>query len=242
MSDNQVENIGGPGFWGHSLVGLTALRGNRFASCGYEPGDLASTTVWIDSVDTMGELRIEECSVLDTGISANGEIAVDQPAWSVALLGTSCALRGNRVSYSDVNRLTLDRDHRALVMVGPLYYQGFGLGTAQVEGNWFLGPAPSALVELTQVPINEQLALRFNRAIFSANVCQHIAPVEGGRTVSLIVARSTVQGNQVMATSNIPSFDFGNIGRTVFLGNFTQGGVINWTPFPVQFLDFNQLA
>lgn len=250
VTGNRVENLEGPGLWAAALTGQAAMRGNRFASCGYAPGALASATVWVDCLDLAGELRLEDCEVLDTGISLDQKDVVAQPAWGVFLLGTSCAVRGNRIAYTDINRLGLDQDHRALVMVGPFAYRNIGLGTAQVEGNWFMGPAPVVLVSMVQVPLlQDVLFLRFDRVMFSDNVCQHVGLADGGpadgqgsRTVMLAAARSTVQGNQVAAIPAVPSFDFDGTGRTVFLGNFTQGPVINWAPFPVNFNTLNQFG
>jgi hypothetical protein len=254
VAGNRVENLEGPGLWASALVGQAAMRGNRFTSCGYAPGSLASTTVWVDCLDLAGELRLEDCEIVDTGVSLDGKDAVAQPAWGAFLLGTSCAVRGNRIAYNNIQRLGLAQDHRALVLVGPFAYREFSLGTAQVEGNWFMGPAPVMLVSVVQVPLlQDVLLLRFDRATFSDNVCQHLGVGDGGpaggpaggqpsRTVLLAATRSTVQGNQVASIPPVPSFDFDNTGRTVFLGNFTQGPVINWTPFPVHFNTLNQFG
>jgi nitrous oxidase accessory protein NosD len=249
---NRVEDFAGPGLMAFAASGISTLHGNRFASCAQQPGPLAAVSVAILSDDLASHVRLQDCEIIDTGVSLEGEPMVAQPAWGAFFLATACTVQDCNVSYTDPLQLGLANDHRALVLVGPPFYVTgeilLEFGRATVSGNTFLGPAPQELVSVVRLPLTNNFGLGFNRVIFSDNHCQHLAspevnPTNGlsvSRTVGMGASRSTVQGNQVESFPTASSFDFQNTGRTVFLGNFIRGPVIRWTPFPNNFQNFNQ--
>ncbi|MDY7091985.1 MAG: DUF6519 domain-containing protein [Acidobacteriota bacterium] len=257
VAGNEVADQAGPGFAGILLSGQTTLQGNRFTACSYQPSGLPAVGVAALCDDPAGQVHFQNCEVLDTGISPNGEVVLSQAVGGVVLWAMTCTVQDNRIQYTNSQQLGLAFDHRALVLLGaPIYTTNdlvIGFGRALVEGNSFVGPAPQALVSVLRLPVSEQLSFGFNWVTFSDNQCLHLAnPAAGGPTVGdtilqsdsvtvhLAASRSTVQSNQVASFPVAASFDFEHLGRTVLLGNFLQGPVIRWNPFPLNFGELNQ--
>jgi uncharacterized protein DUF6519/parallel beta helix pectate lyase-like protein len=246
VAGSRCEGLTGAGLLAIGLLGNTVIRGCRFASCGFAPaGGAPSIAAMGVTAGASGEIVFEECEVLDAGVSLDGATAAE-PSWGVALWGARCAVRSNRVAYSSPLARDPQADSRALVLLGPLSFLGgqgrIAFGSALVLDNDFSGPGRNMLVDVARLGIG-QFDFRFDRVTFSNNACQHFVAAGAGqnlRTVSLVGERLSVVGNQVEATQPIPSVDFNNQGRAVLIGNFTRGPIVNWVPFPANFLALNQ--
>jgi nitrous oxidase accessory protein NosD len=248
VTGGRCEALSGAGLLAIGTLGNTIVRGCRFGSCALTPGVAIAVAVVTDA-----EVVFEECEVLDAGTSLDGA-ATAEPAWGAFLWATRCAVRSNRITYTSPLSRNLAADNRALVLLGPLAFAAGvvsgdptapvrATGSALVLDNDFSGPAIDSLVNVARLQLPNRVEYRFNRVTFSNNVCQHFAPERDDlRTVSLAASRLSVVGNQVEAPRLVRSVDFNNLGRAVYVGNFTSGEVINWTQFPAPVGSFNQFG
>jgi hypothetical protein len=191
-----------------------------------------------------GELAIESCEILNTGVSADGE-TIQQPAYGIlGLLVLQCRIQGNHVTYAQTER-DFEREDRALWLWGLFDFQATDLltigYTAQVLDNKFIGTGASALVQFTEVSLARNLFARFERVLFNHNHCWHWPgpPDDGKGTVELRGRRAIVMGNSIKALTQFFSINFNGIPGT-FVGNATdhppvQAGAVIPTPIG----DFN---
>jgi hypothetical protein len=92
----------------------------------------------------------------------------------------------------------------------------------QILGNKFVGPGQSALVQLQQRSMPNNLLNRFERVFLNNNYCMHVtgALQTGAATVKLVGRSATVMGNHIKAvTPKFPSVDFANSLPGPFIGN-----------------------
>jgi hypothetical protein len=118
---------------------------------------------------------------------------------------------------------------------------------AQIADNKFIGTGRSALVQLLEFQINDNIFIRFERVSFDQNYCMHLTPPEpqdrdNDATVRLVGRRAIVMGNHVKATTlGWKSVNFNNMPGP-FIGNVTAGGAIRHPDFPVTQANFNLIA
>jgi parallel beta-helix repeat protein len=244
LANNRIENMSGPGVLLGSLLGATAITGNRIVSCGFD-----SFTFGIIVLFAFGEVRVLANEVLNTGVSLD-ETRVEQPAVGLMLLLVLEALvEGNLVSQTNFGLPNRDfnAEDRALAAHGLMDFRvtdnivlGFPI---QIVDNNFIGPGRTHLVELRQMQINDNLFFRFERVTFSDNHCWHWVGEQNREdlaTVRLVGRRAIVMGNHVKATAFRPAFDFNNMTGT-YIGNDTEGRrTIRFNQFPTPEANFNR--
>lgn len=244
FTQNRVEDMRNWGFLGLQFIGKVAIIENHFASCGYQQ----TPSIGIGISGVFGELAIESCHVIDTGVSPDGSI-ITQPSWQIiGDLVLDCRIQGNLVNYSNAQLLDTNLEDRALWLRGFLDFEVtleniqsvFGF-SAQVLDNKFLGPGFSSLVEFQELEINENIFVRFERVFFNNNFCWHVSTTRDSQraTVRLAGRRAIVMGNHIKASTGFLSVDFQNI-PGVFVGNITEGGALNFNDFPTPEASFNR--
>jgi len=224
LSGNRLDDLPGAGITGYLLYGTVTMTGNRVLNCSYE----GRAAMGIGVALHLGELQIESCEVMNTGVSPDGETIV-QPAFGiVGLYVLESRIQGNLVSYSNLDRRNVDAEDRALYLMGLMEYQlsdRIVLGwAAQVVDNKFSGTGATALIEFLEQPIGN-LVVRFERVVFNNNYCFHWTrpQQDDGVTVLLRGRSAIVMGNHIKSLGSGLSVLFGGV-RGIFLGNDTQGG------------------
>lgn len=244
VTENRVENMGNWGLLGMHMFGKVAVTENRFIACGYEQ----SPAIAIGVSEHLGELHVESCEVMNTGISPDGE-TTSALAWGIfADLVLECRIQSNLVTYSNAAAVDPNQEHRALWLRGFLEsVTTFGSGqlvfgfSAQVLDNKFLGPGLSALVEIAQQVVTDNAFRRFERVFFNNNFCWHWSvPQDRAATISLVARSAIVMGNHIKANGPLPSVDFHNIKDAVYMGNIAQTDPINFGGIPTPVPDFNR--
>jgi hypothetical protein len=144
-------------------------------------------------------------------------------------------IESNLITYSNLQDRAVSAEDRALRLRGSLEYVinlaqtrlvvGFAV---QVANNRFIGTGASALVEIWQTQINDNIFGRFERVLYTGNHHGHAAiPTDVDRaaaTVSLSGRHCSIMGNHVKAT--VPSFRSYNLHNMEgpFIGNASQSG------------------
>ncbi len=228
--------------------GNTALLGNRVRNCGYASVLSIGIGVYAEEVwtPTGAHLRIEDCEVVDTGISADGNQVTTVNAIGIGGWIPACQISGNRVGYTQLAKLELLNEHRALLLIGPLalrYLTGSGeiaymFGSAQVDDNHFCGPGRSQLVEFRRIQYTDTIDLRFEKVTFNNNVCNHLNAEASdlGATVRLWGGHLIVMGNHVKAAAKVNAMSLSNRNKISLMGNITTGDYIQTgtvTPLPI---------
>lgn len=232
--------------------GTTALLKNRVFNCGYAPNFALGIGIYAEEVLTPSgaHLRIEDCEVLDTGISADGSQITTANAVGIGGWMPACQISGNRIGYTQPVTLEPLNEHRALLLIGPLALRFIGgagefaymFGSAQVSDNHFSGPGRTHLVEFMRIVINDNIDLRFEKVIFSNNICDHLSAEANprGATVLLWGGHLIAMGNHIKAAANVNAMSLTNRPKIVLMGNITTGDYINTgtvTPLPI--INFN---
>ncbi|MDX2506787.1 MAG: DUF6519 domain-containing protein [Gammaproteobacteria bacterium] len=244
FSHNRVDNMRDWGFLGLQFVGSVAITHNRITSCGYQQ----TPAIGIGVSGVSGELAIESCQVIDTGVSPDGSI-INQPAWQIiGDLVLQCKVQGNLVNYSNAALLATNLEDRALWLRGFIDFQStqnniqqvFGF-SAHVLDNKFLGTGLTALVEFQELRMTDNAFIRFERVFFNNNFCWHVSstPTSQRATVKLAGRSAIVMGNHIKANNGFSSVDFQDV-PGVFVGNITEGGTLNFNEFPVPEQNFNR--
>ena len=228
--------------------GNTALLGNRVRNCGYAPNFSIGIGVYAEEVltPTGTLLRIEDCEVVDTGISADGNQVTTVSAIGIGGWIPACQISGNRVGYTQPAMLEPVNEHRALLLIGPLalgFIGGAGeiaymFGSAQVDDNHFRGPGRSQLVEFRRIQYTDNIDLRFEKVTFNNNVCDHLSAEASnlGATVRLWGGHLIAMGNHVKAAANVNAMSLSNRNKIALMGNITTGDYIQTgtvTPLPI---------
>lgn len=233
--------------WGAISImgfGKFAFTDNRLVSCGYQ--DRPSIGVGISL--QFGELALESCEVMNTGVSPD-HATVSALAWGLfADLVLEARVQSNLVTYANAALLDVNQEHRALWLRGWLEQEinlaagQIGVGfSAQVLDNKFIGPGRSALVEVAQLVVTDQLRRRFERVFFNNNFCWHMSmPADKTATVSLFCRSAIVMGNHIKVMATIPSVDFHGIKDAVYMGNIAQTNPANFGGIPAPISGFNK--
>lgn len=235
--------------------GSVALLENRVLNCGYFSALSFGIAVYAEEVWTPSgaHLRIEDCEVIDTGISADGSQVTTVNAIGIGGLVPACQINNNRVGYTQPDKLDPLNEHRALLLIGPLcfyYFTGPGeiaymFGSALVNGNHFSGPGLSQLVEFMRIDLPDygslHFDLRFEKVTFSNNICDHFSAEANpqGASVRLWGGYLIAMGNHVKAAANVNAMSLANR-KAALMGNVTTGnftGTNNVTPVPI--INFN---
>ncbi|MBI4003188.1 MAG: right-handed parallel beta-helix repeat-containing protein [Nitrospira defluvii] len=243
-SQNRIEDMR---HWGViSLVGFAkcALTDNRILSCGYQQ----SPSIGIGVSLQLGELHVESCEVMNTGLSPDNT-TISQLAWGIfADLALETRVQSNLVTYANAALLDANQEHRALWMRG-WWEQVITLGagqlvfgfSAQILDNKFLGPGRSALIELAQLSVADTVFRRFERVFFNNNFCWHASVAgQGMATVSLVGRSAIVMGNHIKTTVPISSVDFHGMKEAVYMGNIAQANPVNFGGIPAPISGFNK--
>ena len=234
--------------------GATALLANRVLNCGYAPKFSIGIGVFAEELwaPTGAHLRIEDCEVIDTGISDDGSQTTTVSAIGIGGWMPACQISGNRVGYTRAGKLDPSQEHRALWLMGPFaicYKTAKGefvnsFGSAQVSDNHLRGPGRSHLMEFMRAdfPISPGSPLVFSfcfeKVIFNNNVCDHLSAEanEHGASVRLWGGQLIAMGNHVKAAANVNAMSLGNRFEIALMGNITTGDYINTgtvTPSPI---------
>ena len=243
-SQNRVEDMR---HWGIlSLVGFAkcALTENRVLNCGYQQ----APSIGIGASQQLGELCVESCEVMNTGVSPDNA-TISALSWGViADLILEARVQSNLITYANAALLDANQEHRALWMRGWLE-QAITLGSgqlvfgfsAQILDNKFLGPGRTALVEVAQQNVSDNLFRRFERLFFSNNFCWHFSvAAQGTATVSLSARSAIVMGNHIKTNVPIPSVDFHGMKEAVYMGNLAQANPVNFGGLPSPISGFNR--
>ena len=110
-----------------------------------------------------------------------------------------------------------------------------------MSGNRFNGPGRSALVELRELRITDNVVRRFERVAVSNNYFDHsLARVATDTTATLQLTgrRAICQGNHFKSQSAVPSVNFNRV-RSTYLGNVAMAPPINFLGVPAVLGDFN---
>jgi nitrous oxidase accessory protein NosD len=243
---NRISGLSQGGMMIGPVEGATSIVENRIESCGYRGlGAFGAFSLLV--MNAAGNVHIESCDIVDTGVSED-ESEVMQPAFGIfGLFLMECLVQGNRVTYVKpaIEKRNEKSEDRALLLIGHLEWtvsDNIRLGfPAQVVDNKFVGPGLTHLVEFLQLPVTDLVFRRFERVTFSNNYCWHwnIRAAETGGTVSLRGRRAVVMGNQVKANAPLPSFNFNGM-TGIYVGNDTDGGVAGFSDFPTPASDFNR--
>jgi nitrous oxidase accessory protein NosD len=232
VSHNVVENTRGLGLCGIYPLETMTVTHNRFVSCGYEIWPFSGVFIGFG----FGDLCVESCEVVNTGISRDGKQVASGPVYGIiAYVVPSCRISKNRIAYTNPAKLDLTKEHRALALVGYLSYANrdtkrtdiLAFGSAMVVDNFFSGPGLSHLVEFIQLQITDNIDLRFEKVIFSNNNCEHTTESKNGATVSLWGSHLIVMSNHVKALPAYSSIDFNWCTKVALIGNVTTGGFDN---------------
>lgn len=243
---NRVENMRTIGFYAVQLLGTTHIQENRFLSCGFQ-GEALQGAISIGVGQAFGQLHIESCEVVNTGISPDGTIVLQPAAGIAAVYVLECLIQGNLVTYTNMAIEGFDpgAEDRALLLLGLLELQvtdNFRIGyAAQIVDNKFSGPGFSSLVEFREQSVSPREFIRFERVTFSNNFCWHwsVQASDNTGTVSLRGRSAIVMGNHVKANTRIPSFDF-NAVPGIYIGNDVDVPPIGFAEFPSPASSFNR--
>ncbi|HET9916269.1 MAG TPA: right-handed parallel beta-helix repeat-containing protein, partial [Candidatus Binatia bacterium] len=244
FSQNRVEDMRNYGFIAMAGLAKCALLENRFLSCGYAQ----APAIGIGVSQHFGELHIESCEVMDTGV-APGNQTISPLAWGIfADYVLEARVQSNNVTYANAALLDANLEHRALWLRGFLE-QAINLGagqfvfgfSAQILDNKFLGPGRSALVETAQLQVTDRIIRRFERVFFNNNFCWHVSvAAQPAATVSLVGRSAVVMGNHIKAHFLLPSVDFHGMKDAVYMGNIAQTGPANFAGIPTPVSGFNK--
>lgn len=228
--------------------GTTVLLKNRLFNCGYLSLFSVGIGVYDEEVwaPSGAHLRIEGCEVVDTGISADGSQVSTLGVIGMGGWMPACQISGNHIGYTQTGKLDALKEHRALLLIGPLalyYATGSGeiaymFGSAQINNNHFHGPGRTHLVEFMRIAITPNIDLRFEKLSFSNNNCDHIDAESDSKNASIGLwgGHLIVMGNHVKAAPNVNAMSLANRNKIALMGNITTGDYINTgvvTPLPI---------
>ena len=245
ITGNRIDDCALWGILGFAVAARCDIIENRITSCGYA----LALGIGIGVIFALGDLHIESNEVMDTGLLAGNDQA-SATAWGIyGELVLEATVENNLVTYTNALVRDPTREDRALRMRGLIDLQitdnlAFGF-PIQVTSNKFIGTGQTALVEIPQFAIGQNLFVRFERVSFDHNYCMHISPpdVSDSRaTVSLVGRRAIVMGNHIKATTpRYFSVDFnGTVGP--YIGNVTAGDTLQHVDFPVPAGNFNMVT
>lgn len=228
-----------------------SLHGNQVSHCGYSGLSIGIAALSDDILMPAGAVvQIQDCTICDTGISAQAGQVTQGAAIGIGGWVSAVQVTGNRIGYAGTPALDVSREHRALLLMGPIGLRlerepspnGRVSSSALISGNTLRGPGASALVELLRLSINDNFDFRFEKVSFSNNVCEHLDGVRSdlAATVRLAGAHLIAMGNHVAASPEVFSMSLANRPQVALMGNVTTGGYIQvGTVKPTPISDFN---
>lgn len=243
-SGNRIEDMSQWGVISLFGFGRYAFTNNRVLSCGYQ----ATPAIGFGASVQIGELAVESCEIMNTGVSPDNQ-TISTLCWGLfADLVLEARVQSNLITYANAALLKADNEHRAAWLRGWME-QVINLGSgqlvfgfsAQVLDNKFIGPGRSALVEIQQMQVSDNLRRRFERIFFNNNFCWHMSVAADDKaTVSLFCRSAVVMGNHIKMVGPIPSVDFHGLKDAVYLGNMAQSQPINFGGIPTPISGFNK--
>ena len=244
FSQNRVEDMRNWGLIGLNWLAKAVLAENRFLSCSYQQ----APAIGIGISQHFGELHVESCEVMNTGVSPDNA-TISPLAWGIfADYVLEARVQSNNVTYANAALMDANQEHRALWLRGSLeQVVNLGAGqlvfgfSAQILDNKFLGPGRSALVETAQQSVTDNLFRRFERVFFNNNFCWHVSvAAQPAATVSLVGRSAIVMGNHIKTNVLIPSVDFHGMKDAVYAGNIAQTNPANFGGVPSPIPGFNK--
>ena len=116
FSQNRVEDMRDYGLIAMQGLAKFAIIENRFLSCGYQQ----APAIGIGVSQHFGELHIESCEVMNTGVSPDNA-TVSKLAWGIfADFVLEARVQSNNVTYANAALLDANQEHRALWLRGSL--------------------------------------------------------------------------------------------------------------------------
>jgi len=237
VSHTVIENMAIAGLIGAGLLESTRLTHNRVTYCGYlSVNSIIGSGIAI--VASLTDLCIESCEVLNIGLEQDEQQRVNPEAtWGIAAIAVPfCRISQNAVGYTDLNRLNQlnsSKEHRALGLIPPFQPITPGapqipIGIATLTDNLFAGLGLSALVQIYGIQLTDNIAIGFEKVIFSNNVSQHLGNLAAFTAVSnpanVFIAGQhlIVMGNHIKETPKTrDSFYFNYHVKAVYIGNLT---------------------
>ena len=246
VSTNRIHDTTLFGVFGMFLIGRSDFVENRLTACANQ----TRLAIGLGVLLVIGELHVEANEVMNTGMTPDNNL---QAGRTIGIFGgfvLEARIESNLVTHTDALQRDPQREDRALLLGGLFEFSvafapdSFVFGfPVQITANKFIGTGRRALVELVQFPINDNLALRFERVFFNENYCSHVSTEfndDGRATVFLVGRAAVVMSNQIKATMpRFPSVNFNGM-RGPFIGNITRGGAIGHVDFPAPENAFNQ--
>jgi hypothetical protein len=212
--------------------GALNVTHNRIVNCGWIPvapdiqGGIFAFSAEIAGFTGTGQLRIESCEVIESGVGVDGKFAAGAVRGIHAWV-PSCQILSNRVVCVNPG-LPVAQEHRALLLLGPLSFirAEYPVSAAVVANNVFRGPGRTHLVQIFDQRITDGIHFWFPRIAFNGNFCDHLA-VEGGNVVTVQLSGQHVaaSANQVVAPSGVRSIDGTGSVRASVVGNVTTGAI-----------------
>lgn len=251
-SHNVIENMAIAGLTGSGLLESTRLIHNRITYCGYlSVNGLIGSGIAI--LNSLTDLCIESCEVLNIGLERDGQQRSNpELTWGIVAIAVPfCRISHNAVGYTDLNRLKQlnpSKEHRALGLTPPsqpvnLNVPQAPVGIATITDNLLVGLGLSALVQIYGAQLTDNIAIGFEKVIFSNNVSQHLgdaAFVTTPNVANVFIAGQhlIVIGNHIKETLRTrASFYFNYHKKAVYIGNLTSDDLIEQSSLsPNQFV------
>jgi len=236
ISDNRIEQMQTIGINCTFASNIICSR-NYVRHCGHSPhsepfSNLLSSNGAVIVAYSFG-IMIENCEIIQTGVSVDTNIYVNESITGLLLYGVNdCIVQGNRIGYPSTRKIPLDNslEHRAMLLVPiPLvlpYINDFN-DRVQVQNNQINGVGNKHLVEFTTADLTLggiTNTIKFGQLIFSNNMCEHLAPSAADvelekATVMVNAVKSVISGNHINRINYIPSFNLNSANDMVVIGN-----------------------
>ena len=212
--------------------GELSVCSNEFNRCSNGRNRTALAPIVINGVN--GHLMLQANRIIDTGIGDDGSPTgfVQYGAW--AFMVRQAQIAGNHIGYTDPQRLDPALEHRALFLVG-LEDSGKATYNLQLADNQFVGPGQTALVEIEQRRLSDNVFQRFGAVQINQNYFNHYqrAPHDGTSATVIVHGRDvTVQNNQFESLGQVPTANFAAAERVIYMGNIGTAPPINLTAGP----------
>jgi uncharacterized protein DUF6519/parallel beta helix pectate lyase-like protein len=243
---NSITNVAAFGIIAALTVAQTSFVENHVSNA----GSVGNLPFALGGLLVLGEWHVEANEVINTGAPIDG---ATNPNPVFGILGTlilESRIDANIVTYSSPQLLPDGREDRALLIQSLLEFAINLANTSrrigfpcQITNNKFIGKGLSALVEMRETALTDNLRIRFERVFFNHNYCLHSGPgneASGNASVILEGFAGVVMGNQVKTENGLmPSVNMSNMAGTM-VGNITTSGFIQDPNFPVPETDFNR--
>src|SRR3569623_753802 len=219
--------------------GAAALTANRVLGGGFATAVSVGIGIFAEELlaPVGAHARLDGCEVIDTGISADGSVLTTANAVGIGNRLAGCQLTGNRVGYTQPAKLDAAKEHRALLLSGPLAMHiatgaaviEYMSGSALVSDNHFRGPGRSHLVEFLRIVLTDNLDFRFENVTFSNNICDHLGAEVSDLSASVALwgGHLIAVGNHVKGPANVNAMSLANRNKVALMGNVTSGDYIN---------------